>query len=232
MSKGSSPRVASVPKEEFNNNWDAIFSKSKPGIEPTYVVKDQSKAEYRVYTSEGQELHAIVYPSAVFGENENIYSTVSVHGYQECVLHHPNVVDVFVEQVMRISARNKVAANLVNVPEVGDLLLGWHTSNLFISKLAKAKNTVICHNPTGSFPELLLLANIGERGECRIYSGSKSGLYNVFLFDELGASEAFFNIAGHELAGIEKKMIAKIDLTTKWLREFGFLAEKTEAYRG
>ena len=79
---------------------------------------------------------------------------------------------------------------------------------------------------------MLLLANIGSLGECRIYSGAKAGLYTVFLLDELGTSEAFFNIAGHELAGIEKKMISKIDLTTQWLREFGFLAEKIEAHRG
>jgi hypothetical protein len=30
MSKGSSPRPLSVPKEKFNNNFDAIFRKPDP----------------------------------------------------------------------------------------------------------------------------------------------------------------------------------------------------------
>lgn len=232
MSKGSSPRAVSITKEAFNNNWDAIFGKSKSSEDAVYVVKEQSKAEYRVYTSEGQELHAIVYPSSVFGKNESIYSTVSVHGYQEYVLHQPNIIDAFTEQVKRISAQNKTAAKLVNIPEVGDLLLGWCTPNLFFNKLAKTKNLGVSHNPIGFCQELLLLANIGSHGECRIYSGAKAGLYTVFLLDELDTNETFFNINAHELAGIEKKMIAKIDLTTEWLREFGFLAEKTGTHRG
>lgn len=229
MSKGSSPRVASVPKEAFNNNWDAIFGKSKPAAGPTYEVKDQSKAEYRIYTSEGQELHAIVYPSSVFGENENIYSTVSVHGYQECVLSYPNVVNNFAEEVKRISIRNKEIAELIGVPEISGLLLSWFTPDTFLNKLVLAQ---ISQEPTVPCPELLLLANIGSLGECRIYSGPKAGLYSMFLLDRLGTDTMFFNIDANKIADIEKKMIARIDLTTEWLRQFGFVAEKTEAQRG
>jgi hypothetical protein len=38
--KGSAPRPYSVPKEQFNKNWDQIFGKKKE--EPKEEVKQQS----------------------------------------------------------------------------------------------------------------------------------------------------------------------------------------------
>lgn len=41
MSKGSNPRPYSVPKEQFRDNYDAIFGKkSKPADKETQPAKD------------------------------------------------------------------------------------------------------------------------------------------------------------------------------------------------
>lgn len=54
MSKGSSPRVPSIPKEEFNNNWDAIFGKTKPieNTQPTATLETPTQSSESLIHSE------------------------------------------------------------------------------------------------------------------------------------------------------------------------------------
>jgi hypothetical protein len=50
MGKGSNARPYSIPKEEFNNKWDAIFGKrdikeQKPSQEPAPKTDEKSNAK-------------------------------------------------------------------------------------------------------------------------------------------------------------------------------------------
>jgi len=39
MGKGSTPRPFEIPKDQFRDNWDAIFGKKKPAEPPKPVEK-------------------------------------------------------------------------------------------------------------------------------------------------------------------------------------------------